>query len=69
VFGHFRNTEMARDARYKLVIRDGGKSPGELFDIASDPREKVNQYENPAFITVRQRLTKELENWRSRTSA
>ena len=67
-FGHFRNTEMARDGRFKLVIRNGGTGPNELFDISNDPREKANQYENPQFITVRDRLNKELAAWRQRTS-
>jgi choline-sulfatase len=68
VFGHFRNTEMARDNRYKIVIRNGGSGPNELFDVVADPRERVNQYENLQFVTVRDRLTKELAEWRSRTT-
>ena len=40
VFGHFRNTEMARDARYKLVLRNDGKGPNELFDVTADPRRR-----------------------------
>ena len=68
VFGSFRNTEMARDNRYKLVIRDGGSGPNELYDLAVDPIEHVNQYENAQFITVRDRLNKELSAWRQRTS-
>jgi choline-sulfatase len=68
VFAHFRNTEMARDTRYKLVLRNEGKGPNELFDVRNDQREKTNQYENAQFITVRDRLTKELADWRRRTS-
>jgi hypothetical protein len=60
---------MARDSRYKLIVRDRGKGPGELYDVRSDPSEKVNQYENQQFITVRQRLGKELEAWRQKYSA
>jgi arylsulfatase A-like enzyme len=66
VFGHFRNTEMARDARYKLVLRDQGEGPGELYDLRQDPRERTNQYDNPQFITVRRRLGDELAAWRKR---
>jgi len=55
-----RNTEMARDARYKLVLRSSGKGPNELYDLRVDPREQVNQYGNPSFVTVRERLTGEL---------
>ena len=68
VFGHFRYTEMARDARYKLVLRNDGKGPNELFDISADPREKVNRYDDPQFVSVRQRLAGELNAWRKRTS-
>jgi arylsulfatase A-like enzyme len=66
VFGHFRNTEMARDGRYKVVLRNEGKGPNELYDTREDPTEDTNQYENPAFVTVRTRLTRELEAWRKR---
>ncbi|MEK7406556.1 MAG: sulfatase-like hydrolase/transferase [Acidobacteriota bacterium] len=66
VFGHFRNTEMVRDTRYKLVLRDGGQGPGDLYDLRNDPREKTNQYDNPEFVTVRGALGKALEDWRKK---
>ena len=66
VFGHYRNTEMARDPRYKLVLRDGGEGPGELYDLRQDPREKVNQYDNPEYVTVRDALRRRIEEWRQR---
>lgn len=69
VFGHFRNTVMARDNRYKLVLRNGGKGPNELFDLRADVREKQNQYDNPQFLSVRDRLARELEGWRKQYSA
>jgi arylsulfatase A-like enzyme len=68
VFGHFRNTEMARDNRYKLVWRNDGKGPNELYDLRTDPREKHNQFDNPQFITVRDRLAAALDTWRKRFS-
>src|SRR5579859_3071423 len=40
VFGHFRNAQMARNSRYKLVLRDQGKGRGELYDLAVDARER-----------------------------
>ena len=64
VFGHFRNTEMARDARYKVVVRNGGEGPNEMYDLNTDPREKVNQYANPAYVNTRDGLVKHLEAWR-----
>jgi arylsulfatase A-like enzyme len=69
VFGHFRNTEMARDNRYKLVLRNQGSGPNELYNIFEDPRERKNLYDDPKFITVRDRLAKEIADWRQRTSS
>jgi arylsulfatase A-like enzyme len=68
VFGHFRNTEMARDTRYKLVLRNNGKGPNELYEIARDPKEKINRYDDPQYVTARDRLTAELAAWRKRAS-
>ena len=64
VFGHFRNTEMARDNRYKVVLRNQGQGPNEFYDLRMDPREKSNQYDNPLHLTVRDNLTRALEGWR-----
>lgn len=63
VFGHLRNTAMARDTRYKLVLRNDGQGPNELYDLRIDAREKVNQYANPQFVTVRDRLARDLQTW------
>ena len=69
VFCSFRNTEMARNERFKLVLRNDGAGPNELFDLKGDPREKANRYEDAGFLTVREELTKALAAWRARTSA
>jgi arylsulfatase A-like enzyme len=69
VFGHFRNTEMARDNRFKLVLRNDGQGPNELYDIRQDPRERVNLVNEPPYVGVRDRLRKELETWRRRFSS
>lgn len=66
VFGDFQNTQMARDKRYKLVSRDGGKGPGEFYDLSADPREKVNQYANPRYNSMRDLLAAELAAWLKR---
>lgn len=68
VFAHLRNTDMVRDNRFKLVVRNDGKGPNELFDLRADAREKVNQYSNTQFLTVRDRLQKELSDWKQRYS-
>ncbi len=64
VFSQLRNTEMARDPRFKLVVRNNGEGPNELFDVRADPREKVNLHESPLHVTTRDRLASELEAWR-----
>jgi arylsulfatase A-like enzyme len=69
VFSHYQNTDMAREKRYKLVVRDQGAGPGELYDLPVDPRERVNQYENPQFLTVRASLATALANWKQSYSA
>lgn len=61
-FSRFRNAAMVCDDRYKLIQRDPG--PHELYDEAADSREKVNQYDNPQFVTVRDHFTAELAAWR-----
>jgi arylsulfatase A-like enzyme len=57
---------MVRDGRYKMILRNVGQGPGELYDLRNDPREKTNQYENPQFLLVRERLGRELEAWRKK---
>jgi arylsulfatase A-like enzyme len=60
VFGQILNTQMARNSRYKLVMRDQGKGPNELYDLAVDPRERVNRFDNPAHLSIREQLTHQL---------
>lgn len=69
IFGHFRNTEMARDGRFKVIVRDGGESPGEFYDLAKDPRERANLYGNPQYVSVQSDLTQQLKSWREKYSA
>jgi arylsulfatase A-like enzyme len=66
VFGHYQNTDMARVERYKFVTRNQGKGPGELYDMVTDPDEKVNQYENPQFLTIRTPLADHLATWKQK---
>jgi arylsulfatase A-like enzyme len=60
IFGEYRNTRMVRDSRYKLVSRNQGKGPNELFDLTVDPREKVNRFDNPGFISIRDQLQRQM---------
>jgi len=68
VCAHYGNTDMAREQRYKLVLRDGGKGPNELYDLPADPREKLNQFGNPQYLTVRTALAAELTRWKEKYS-
>jgi arylsulfatase A-like enzyme len=69
VFAQYGDTAMARSDRYKLVAHDEGKGPGELYDDRVDPREKLNQYDNPQFMTVKASLQAELAKWKQKYSA
>ena len=69
VFAQYGDTAMARSDRYKLIVRGEGKGPGELYDEKVDPREKLNQYENPQFMTVKAGLLAELGKWKQQFSA
>jgi arylsulfatase A-like enzyme len=69
VFGRYGNTEMSRADRYKLVLRDSGKGPGELYDLRLDPGEKTNRYDDQQFVSVRTDLAGQLQGWRARYSS
>ncbi len=59
-----RGTEMARVERYKLVLRNEGKGPNELYDYASDPGERNNLADNDQYVTVRSGLADEIQKWK-----
>jgi arylsulfatase A-like enzyme len=69
VFAQYRETAMARSDRYKLIVRSEGKEPGELYDDKVDARERVNQYENPQFMTVKTSHAADLAKWKRLYSA
>ena len=68
VCAHLGDTDMAREERYKVVLRDGGKGPNELYDYTSDRAEKVNQYDNAEYTDVKTRLTAEIARWKGKYS-
>ena len=45
-----------------MLLREQG--PNELYDLVADPVEKVNQYDNPQFVTVREELSKSYAAWK-----
>jgi len=69
VFAQYGDAGMARSDRYKVIVRNGGKGPGELYDDKLDPRERVNQYDNPQFMTIRTSHSAELAKWQRMYSA
>jgi hypothetical protein len=50
-------------------VRNQGEGPNELYDLRTDPVERINQYDNPEFVTVRDRLRQDLDGWRKQYSA
>jgi arylsulfatase A-like enzyme len=62
-FGEYRDIRMARDKQYKLVLRDGGKGPNELYDERTDRSERVNHFGDPAFVSVHDELARDLDAW------
>jgi arylsulfatase A-like enzyme len=69
VFARYGNTEMSREDRYKLVSRNDGKGPNELYDLVVDPTEKDNQADNPQFMTIHTELAGELDKWKKQYSS
>lgn len=62
-FFNFRYTDAIRDERYKLVWRNDGKGPNELFDLQTDPHEKRNRIDDPTLARVKETLRARLEAW------
>jgi arylsulfatase A-like enzyme len=67
--GRIRDAEMARDDRYKLILRNQGKGANELYDETVDPKEQINQADNTKFAIMRDRLTGQLASWRGAQKA
>ena len=63
VFGELRGVEMARDNRFKLILREEDQGADELYDLRKDPSERINQFENQEYADVRTRLSAELRAW------
>ena len=66
---HLENAGMAREDRYKLVMRDEGKGPGELYDLALDPTERDNHYGDDHFATVFAELSDAVKSWKQKYSS
>lgn len=68
VFAHYKNTEMSRAERYKLILRNDRKGPNELYDVVADPAEGTNQIDNDQFVSVKNTLSGELAEWKRKYS-
>jgi len=77
VFGqiNYRMMRVAvRTDRYRMDVTwsdEGRRLPedeldGNLFDLAEDPQERVNLYDDPGHANVRRDLLKKLETWQGR---
>lgn len=60
---NLRNVDAIRDERYKLVWRNDGQGPNELFDLRTDPRERQNRIGDPRLKKIKQRLQADLQRW------
>lgn len=69
VCAHWKDTDMAREEGYKVVLRNGGKGPNELYDIPADRMEKVNQYDNGQYVDVKNRLSAQITEWKAKYSS
>ncbi|MCY3832905.1 MAG: sulfatase-like hydrolase/transferase [Chloroflexi bacterium] len=62
-FCEYGDLRMARTERYKLVRRYYENAPCELFDLADDPTESKNRYDDPAFQGVVDSLTRDIDDY------
>ena len=60
VFSSLDQTEMVRDSRYKLVLRNSGSGPNELYDLQTDAAETTNAFDDPRYATIKTALTDEI---------
>src|SRR5262249_55191568 len=58
VHAQYRDTEMVRDSRYKLILRNQAQRANELYDLSVDPRERLNQFDNPAYLSIRDQMSR-----------
>ena len=62
-FGEYGELRMARTRRHKLLRRYYDQAPCELFDLARDPGETQDCFDDTDFAAIVDRLTAELEHY------
>jgi arylsulfatase A-like enzyme len=55
---------MLRSGNWKLIVH--ADLPGELYDLAADPAELGNLFDDDAHVAVRARLLHQLARWQAR---
>jgi arylsulfatase A-like enzyme len=63
------NTDMGREERYKLVLRDNANGPNELYDLSIDPRETVDRFPDEHYLTIHQELADAISAWKLKYSS
>jgi arylsulfatase A-like enzyme len=58
------NTDMGREERYKLVLRDHSNGPNELYDLSIDPGETIDRFPDEHFLTIHQELADAISAWK-----
>ena len=63
VYGYYRNTRMARERRFKLIVRNDGAGPNEFYTLDRDAQEFQNRYDDRRVVTVRDRMRRQVDEW------
>ena len=62
VYGEYQYCRMIRDEDWKYIHRTEG-FPSELYDLGSDPRERRNLADEPAYQGQRRSLKRRMDEW------
>lgn len=62
VYGEYQYCRMIREPGWKLIRRTEG-FPGELYDLANDPGERTNLYDEPNYAAEQKRLGEKMDAW------
>jgi arylsulfatase A-like enzyme len=62
------NTDMGREERFKLILRDNAAGPNELYDLSADPKETIDRFPDEHYLTVHQELANAISSWKLKYS-
>ncbi|MGO9639563.1 MAG: sulfatase [Terracidiphilus sp.] len=63
------NTDMGREERYKLILRNNSSGPNELYDLSIDPGETIDRFPDEHYLTVHQELADAISAWKLKYSS